>query len=114
MTFYHKEDDGSLGFLAGRTQLDSELTFRSCNCLKALAHETRLGIIWLLRDGEKSVNELASSLGVLLPNISQHLRILRDREILVSRKQGNMVFYRLRDSRILKILETLQEIHCPQ
>ena len=92
--------------------MDSEVTYKACNCLKALAHETRWGIIWLLRDGEKSVNELASALGVMLPNISQHLRILRDREILVARKEGNKVLYRLRDPRILKVLEVLQAIHC--
>ncbi len=92
--------------------MDEEVTYKACNCLKALAHETRLGIIWLLRDGELSVNELAARLGVMLPNISQHLRILRDREILVTRKEANRVLYRLRDRRILKILEVLQDIHC--
>lgn len=94
--------------------MDAEVTYKACNCLKALAHETRLGIIWLLKDGELSVNELAARLGLMLPNISQHLRILRDREILVTRKEANRVLYRLRDPRILKILEVLQEIHCKE
>lgn len=85
---------------------------KASNCLRALAHETRLGIIWLLRDGERNVNDLASELGVSLSNISQHLRILRDREILLTKKQGNQVFYELNDARILKIVEILRELHC--
>ncbi len=85
---------------------------KASNCLRALAHETRLGIIWLLRDGERNVNDLASELGVSLSNISQHLRILRDREILLTKKQGNQVFYELNDKRILKIVEILRELHC--
>ena len=92
--------------------MKEEALFKACNCLKALAHETRLAIVWMLRDGEKNVNDLASALGVMLPNISQHLRILRDREILVTRKQGNQVYYSLNDPRILKIVETLQQLHC--
>lgn len=92
--------------------MKEENIFKACNCLRALAHETRLAIIWLLRDGEKNVNQLADALGVMLPNISQHLRILRDREILITRKQGNLVFYSLRDPRILEIVKTLQILHC--
>ena len=93
--------------------LKSRMRFQACNCLKALSHETRIGIIWLLRDGERNVHELAEALGVMLPNISQHLRVLRDREILVTRREGNQIFYRIRDPRILKIIETMLEIHCP-
>lgn len=93
-------------------EIKPESLFRACNCLKALAHETRLSILWMLKGGERSVNDLASALGVLLPNISQHLRILRDREILVARKQGNQVFYSLKDPRILQIVLMLQKMHC--
>jgi DNA-binding transcriptional ArsR family regulator len=92
--------------------MKNKVVHKACNCLKALAHETRLGIIWLLRDGERNVNDLASELDVSLSNISQHLRILRDREILETRKKGNQVFYRLNDPRILEIVEILRQLHC--
>jgi len=92
--------------------MENKTVEKASNCLRALAHETRLGIIWLLRDGERNVNDLASELGISLSNISQHLRILRDREILLTKKQGNQVFYALNDRRILKIVEILRELHC--
>lgn len=95
------------------SELQPRMRFQACNCLKALSHETRIGIIWLLRDGERNVHELAEALGVMLPNISQHLRVLRDREILVTRRNGNQIFYRIRDPRILKIIELMLDIHCP-
>jgi ArsR family transcriptional regulator len=92
--------------------MEPQTVRRACNCLKALANETRLAIVWLLRDGESNVNDLASQLDVSLSNISQHLRILRDRDILVARKAGNQVFYSLNDRRILRIVETLRDLHC--
>ena len=53
----------------------------------------RIRIILLLEDGEMSVGELAQHLGISLPNLSQHLRLMKDRLCLSSRKEGKHVYY---------------------
>ncbi len=62
---------------------------------KTLAQPKRLMIIHELRNGEKSVGELASGIGISQPNVSQHLSILRKRGILVTRREGTTVYYSL-------------------
>ena len=61
-------------------------------CLKALAHPLRLRIMLFLQDGEKSVGEIENCVGSSQSNISQHLGIMRDKNILTSRKEGNQIF----------------------
>ena len=63
--------------------------------LSTLAHPKRLIIIELLREGEKTVGELAQELNISLQNTSQHLRLMRDRGLVMARKDAQSVFYRL-------------------
>jgi ArsR family transcriptional regulator len=81
-------------------------------CLKALAHPTRLGILILLRNGEKSVCELQTLLGCTQSNISQHLGIMRDRSILTARKESNQVYYGVKDPNVFRLLDVIQEVYC--
>ena len=67
---------------------------------KSLADAKRLMIIHELRDGEKSVNELAEKLGLKQSNTSQHLAILRKVGIITPRREGNTVYYELANPRI--------------
>lgn len=80
--------------------------------LKALAHPTRLLAVCNIGDGEKSVGELEAYLGTTQSNISQHLAKLRDKDILVTRKEGNQVFYRLKDRKVLNLINSLQALYC--
>jgi ArsR family transcriptional regulator len=84
----------------------------TANCLKALAHKTRLLILCYISEGEKSVQELESYLGTSQSNISQHLAKMRDRGIIQFRKQGNLVFYRIEDQKILQLIKLLQDTFC--
>ena len=59
------------------------------------AHPKRLMIMDMLSLGEQSVGELAAELEVSLQNVSQHLRVMKDRGVLESRKAGQTVFYRI-------------------
>ena len=77
---------------------------------KALAHPTRLLIIDQLRDGPVSVGELAERLSLAQSNISQHLSVLRDQRVVISRRDGNAVFYRLRDDRLTQAFDLLREV----
>jgi DNA-binding transcriptional ArsR family regulator len=80
--------------------------------LKALSHETRLITVCRIGKGERSVQELEHFLGTSQSNISQHLARLRDKGILVTRKEGNQVFYSIGDPRVLKLVNALQNTFC--
>ncbi len=77
---------------------------------KVFSHPKRLELINLLRDGEVSAGELGERLGLLPANLSQHLTMMRERHILVSRKEGNMVYYRIANSRLIEAFDLLREI----
>lgn len=85
---------------------------QAVRCLKALAHPTRLGILYSLRDGEKTVCELQNLLECTQSNISQHLGIMREREILETRKESNQVYYGVKNSEMFRVLDVLQETYC--
>lgn len=75
---------------------------------QALAHPTRIAILDLLRQGEVSVSDFVEQLKLEQANLSQHLAVLRARQIVVTRKAGNQVFYSLRDPLIWKMLDLMR------
>lgn len=78
---------------------------------RALAHPTRIAIIELLRDeGETAVTAVYERLGLEQANVSQHLAVLRSTHIVVARKDGNQVFYSLRDRALGKVLDLMRQI----
>jgi DNA-binding transcriptional ArsR family regulator len=77
---------------------------------KVLSHPKRLELINRLRDGEMNVGELCRVLGLSPGNLSQHLAMMRERRILVSRKEANMVYYRIANPRLLEAFDLLREI----
>src|SRR5512143_3700732 len=76
---------------------------------QALANPTRIAIVELLRDGELSAGALIERLGVEQANASQHLAVLRAKQIVVNRKAGNQVFYSVRDPLILEVLDIMRD-----
>jgi DNA-binding transcriptional ArsR family regulator len=77
---------------------------------KALAHPMRIAILELLRDGELSVSDLQRRLAAEPSTVSQQLAVLRMKGIAESRKDGNMVYYRLKDRGIVRLLEVARRI----
>jgi DNA-binding transcriptional ArsR family regulator len=75
---------------------------------QGLGHPTRLAIVELLRDGELCVGAIFGRLGVEQSTISQHLAILRMKRIVTSRKDGNQVFYSLRDPVLRDVLDLMR------
>jgi ArsR family transcriptional regulator len=75
---------------------------------QALAHPTRIAIVEQLRDGELSAGALMERLGVEQANVSQHLAVLRAKNILINRKTGNQVFYTVRDPLIIDVLDVMR------
>src|ERR1039457_1577452 len=60
---------------------------------KALANEHRLAILYTLSQGEKCVSDLAAEIGISVHNVSQHLRLLKERGLVRSRKEAQTVYY---------------------
>ena len=77
---------------------------------KVLSHPKRLEVINVLRDKEMTVSELSERLHLTPPNLSQHLAMMKERRILVSRKEGNAVYYRVNNPRMLAAFDLLREI----
>ena len=78
---------------------------------QALAHPTRVALVEQLRLGETSVGQLCEKLGLEQANVSQHLGVLRSRHLVETRKEGNQIFYRLRDPLIGDVLESLRQFY---
>ena len=77
---------------------------------KTLANPKRLEIIYALKEGELSVGELVKRLGISKANISQHLAILRQRRVLVSRREGVNIYYRISNPKIVKACALMREV----
>lgn len=90
----------------------SENIQQASAAMQAMAHPLRLKILCLVGNTELSVLEIVDAVGTSQSNISQHLAVLRDHAILVARKEGNKVFYRIEDPRILKMISLTREIFC--
>jgi ArsR family transcriptional regulator len=87
---------------------------KAARYLKVLAHPTRLLLLQLLGEGERSVQELEILLNVPQPSVSQHLNLLKDRDILESRRVGQQNLYRLKDRQILKLVALARELFCKE
>jgi len=78
--------------------------------LKALSHSKRLEIIHLLRDQELSVSQIQTMLDLPQANLSQHLMVLRQAQVVQSRKDGKEVYYKLAHKNFIKASDLLREI----
>ena len=76
---------------------------RAARYLKVLAHPDRMKILWYLNDSEKSVNDLVNYTNIKQTTLSQHLSLLKDRELVESRREGSYVFYRLLNPKVMDI-----------
>ncbi len=95
----------NVGKMAGNAHLASEF-------LKALAHESRLLILCLLTDGEKTVGELEELLSRRQSTVSQQLARLRLDGLVSARRDGTTIYYRLADEKVQIVLEALYKAFC--
>ena len=86
---------------------DSLRQFKA-SIFQALAHPTRIAIVEVLRDGELPAGAIIERLGLEQANASQHLSILRAKQIVSSRKEGNQVFYSVRDPLLIEVLDVMR------
>ncbi|MDP2720265.1 MAG: metalloregulator ArsR/SmtB family transcription factor [Dehalococcoidia bacterium] len=90
--------------------MQDQIYYYHAEMCKVFSHPKRLELINILRDGEMSVGEMARKLGLSMGNLSQHLAMMRERHILISRKEGNIVFYRIANPRLPEAFDLLREI----
>jgi DNA-binding transcriptional ArsR family regulator len=88
--------------------LDQALRQFKAEIFHALAHPTRIAIVEALRNGELSAGDLIEKLSLEQANASQHLSVLRAKQVVVNRRQGNQVFYSLRDPVLVEVLDILK------
>jgi DNA-binding transcriptional ArsR family regulator len=77
---------------------------------RALADPKRLCVLETLASGERSVSELSRDVGCQVPNMSQHLSVLRSAGLVASRRDGTTVYYRLADPRVLEAYTLIRSI----
>ncbi len=77
---------------------------------KTFTNPKRLEILDLLREGEKSVNELVQLAGINQSNLSQHLAILRGKGIVQTRRDGLNIYYSIANPKIIKAFDIMREI----
>ena len=83
---------------------------RSAAVARALGDPKRLCVLESLAGGEASVGELATRVSCQVPNMSQHLAVLRAAGLVTTRRDGSTVYYRLADPRVLAAYRLIQSI----
>ena len=96
-----------LDYLPVSAEIDRE---RYAAVGRALADPKRLCVLESLAIGELSVSDLSTRVGCQVPNMSQHLAVLRRAGLVTSRRAGNTILYRLADHRVLEAYRLIQDI----
>ena len=93
-----------------KSKIDMTIYNMQATVSKTLANPIRIAILHILKDGEKSVNELTDIIGISQSNLSQHLAMMRQIGIVNTRKQGTSVFYSVTNPKINEACDTVREI----
>lgn len=81
--------------------------------LKGLANENRLIILCVLAEGECSVGQLNQRIDLSQSALSQHLAVLREQGLVLTRRESQTIYYRLAETPALEIINLLHDIYCP-
>lgn len=86
---------------------------QACALLKVLANPDRLLLLCQMAQGELSVSQLESLTGIRQPTLSQQLGVLRDEELVSTRREGKQIFYSIASPEAMQVLQVLYELYCP-
>lgn len=87
---------------------------KATGLLRALANPDRLLLLCQLSLGEKSVGELEETLGIVQPTLSQQLTVLRQQELVSTRRAGKKIFYSIEDMNVRQLLNLLYSLYCEE
>ncbi len=90
--------------------MDKKIFEMHAEICKVFTNSKRLEIISLLRDGEKTVNELTDLAGVPQANVSQHLTVLRQNNVVTTRRNGANIYYKIANPKILQACDLMREV----
>lgn len=93
--------------------LFEESAGRAAALMRLLGNEKRLMILCQLADGERSVGELQTLVGLSQSSLSQHLALLRVEAVVATRRESQTIFYRIANPAAMRVIETLAELFCP-
>ena len=93
--------------------LFEESAGRAATLLRLLGNERRLMVLCQLADGELSVSEIQSRVGLSQSALSQHLALLREDGVVATRRESQTIYYRIVDHAAMRVIETLAELFCP-
>lgn len=85
---------------------------QACGLLKVLANPDRLMLLCQLSQGEHCVSELESVLGIQQPTLSQQLSVLREEQLVTTRREGKQIFYSIASAEALAVMQVLYELYC--
>ena len=85
---------------------------RACRLMKVLANPDRLMLLCQLAEGEKRVGELEELLGIVQPTLSQQLTVLREEQLVSTRRDGKNIYYSLSSEQALGVIRALYEQFC--
>lgn len=85
---------------------------QACALLKVLGNPDRLMLLCQLSQGEYAVGELETLLGIGQPTLSQQLGVLRDEQLVSTRREGKQIFYRINSNEALALMQVLYQQFC--
>lgn len=86
---------------------------QAADLLKALSNAQRLRVMCLLIDGEKTVGEINACIDLSQSALSQHLAVLRESQLVCTRRESQNVYYSVAPGPVFKIIQVLHDIYCP-
>ncbi len=90
--------------------LQQEISELEADFCSALSDPTRLLILYALNEEARNVTELTTELGLPQPTVSRHLKVLRDRGLVQTTRQGTTVTYSLADKRLIQAIDLLRTV----
>ena len=91
-------------------RLEREVNLLHANICQALADPKRILILYALSEGPMNVTELTEALNVPQPTVSRHLKVLRERRLVLTEREGTSVRYSLSDARVIEALDTMRAV----
>jgi DNA-binding transcriptional ArsR family regulator len=87
---------------------------KASNLLKTLANPDRLLLLCQLSQGELCVSDLETRVGLQQPSLSQQLTVLRQQQLVNTRREGKQIFYSIASTEALAVMQLLYSIYCKQ
>lgn len=93
-------------------EMKEENIVKASKALKAMGHPLRLKILCVIGEQELPVMDIVKQVGTTQSNISQHIDILREKDIITSRRDGSKILCKVRDKNILILMGAMQQTFC--